>query len=186
MSPTHFLPRCGAVAATAMAMALAGCSGTSQISTSVTTLGGVLQPYKSDVLQGNVVTSEQFKALQAGMTRDQVRGLLGTPLLSSVFHAQRWDYVFTLKRQGQAPQQRKLTLFFNGDALERFTADELPSEAEFVASIDRRSKSDKVPALEASEEQLKAFDAKNPVAASEAPAAPAAAPATSYPPLESR
>jgi outer membrane protein assembly factor BamE len=186
MSPTTFLPRCGAVAATALALLLAGCSGTSQLGSTVTTLGGVLQPYKNDVLQGNVVTREQFQALQAGMTRDQVRGILGTPLLSSLFHAQRWDYVFTLQRQGQASQQRKVTLYFNGDLLERFSADELPSEAEFVASIDRRSKSDKVPTLEASEEQLKAFEARNPVAASQAPVVPAAAPATSYPPLESR
>ena len=186
MTPTSFLQRLGAAAAVAVVLTLAGCSGSGKVGSTVSSLGGVLQPYKTDILQGNVVTREQAQALQPGIPRDQVRSILGTPLLSSLFHAQRWDYVFTLQRQGQEPQQRKVTLFFNGDVLERFVADELPSEAEFVASIDRRSKQDKVPPLEATEEQLKAFQAKNPAAANEPAVVPAAAPATSYPPLESR
>lgn len=185
MTLTSLLQRLGVAATVSALLALAGCTGTSKVGSAMSSLGGVLQPYKTDILQGNVVTREQFQALQPGMPRDQVRAVLGTPLLTSLFHAQRWDYVFTLQRQGQEPQQRKVTLFFSGDVLERFSADELPSEAEFVASIDRRSKQDKSPPLEATEEQLKAFQAKNP-AVNEAPAAPTAAPATSYPPLESR
>ena len=97
------------------------------------------------------------------MSRLQVRDMLGSPLLTSVFHADRWEYVFTFKRQGQEPQRRKLTVFFKGEALERVEADALPSEAEFVASLDVRRPSDKVPVLKATDEQLKAFQERNAV-----------------------
>ena len=148
-------------------------------------VANIVTPYKIDILQGNVVTSEQAKALQPGMSRLQVRDLLGSPLLTSVFHADRWDYVFTFKRQGQAPQQRKLAAFFKGDALVRFESDPLPSEAEFVSSLDVRRKSEKTPVLQASEEQLKAFQELNAApAATSAPVPVTAAPAAAYPPLE--
>ncbi|AOF86094.1 smpA / OmlA family protein [Hydrogenophaga sp. RAC07] len=164
--------------AVASLVALSACS-------SVTSrLPSVVTPYKIDILQGNVVTREQAAALQAGMSRDQVRDILGSPLLASVFHADRWDYVFTFRRQGQTPQQRRLTAFFKANVLERFEADELPSEAEFVASLDAGRKFGKVPSLQATEAQLKAFDDRNKTTAPVEPAAPAAAPATSYPPLE--
>ncbi len=171
------------VGLSALAFGLAGCAGWSDKLPSVATM---VTPYKVDVLQGNVVTREQAQALQTGMSRNQVRDVLGSPLLQSVFHADRWDYVFTLRRQGQEPQQRKLAVFFKGDVMERFESDELPSEAEFVASLDARRPTEKQPALVASEEQLKAFQERNAVAekATE-PAQPSAAPATSYPPLES-
>ncbi len=144
----------------------------------------VVTPYRIDILQGNVVTSEQAQALQPGMSRQQVRDLLGSPLLTSVFHADRWDYVFTFKRQGQVPQRRKLTVFFKGEALERIEADALPSEAEFVASLDVRRQSGKAPVLQATEEQLKDFQQRNAVSAAAPTPAPVTAPATVYPPLE--
>jgi outer membrane protein assembly factor BamE len=143
-----------------------------------------VSPYKIDILQGNVVTREQAAALKAGMSRDQVRDILGSPLLASVFHADRWDYVFTFRRQGQTPQQRRLTAFFKADVLDKFEADELPSEAEFVASLDAGRKFGKVPPLQATEAQLKAFDERNKTIAPVEPPAPVAAPAASYPPLE--
>jgi outer membrane protein assembly factor BamE len=65
--------------------------------------------------------------------------------VASVFHANRWDYVFTFQRQGQPPQQRKLAVFFKDEVLERVESDELPSEAEFVASLDVRRRPGKVP-----------------------------------------
>lgn len=144
---------------------------------------GLVTPYKIDIVQGNVVTREQAQLLKAGMARTEVRDVLGSPLLSSVFHADRWDYVFTFKRQGQESQQRKVTLFFKADVLERFEADELPSETEFVASLDTRRKFGKVPPLQATEEQLKTFQEKN-AGAPTAPVPPTVEPGTSYPPLE--
>jgi outer membrane protein assembly factor BamE len=133
-------------------------------------------------VQGNFVSREQVEAIKPGMSRQQVRDILGTPLVSSVFHADRWDYVFTLKRQGVEPQQRKLTVFFKGNMLDRFEGDEMPTEAEFVATLDNKRKQAKVPQLEATEESLKQFS-PGPAAAPPAAAAETA-PAASYPPLE--
>lgn len=151
-------------------------------------LASIVTPYQIDVVQGNVITREQVDQLRAGLSRQSVRDLLGTPLLQSVFHANRWDYVFSFRRKGEEPQLRKLTVFFNNDMLERFDADPMPTEAEFVASLDNTRKSAKVPELQASEESLKAFaQASSKNAAADKPAAPERVvpplPA-SYPPLE--
>ncbi len=144
---------------------------------------GLVTPYKVEVVQGNFVSKEQVEAMKPGMSRQQVRDILGTPLLASVFHADRWDYVFTLKRQGVEAQQRKLAVFFKGDALERVEGDAMPSEAEFVATLDNKRKGAKVPQLEASEEALNRFSSGKP-AAPAAPTADLPPPAASYPPLE--
>ena len=70
------------------------------------------------------------------MTRSQVRDVLGSPLLTDIFHADRWDYIFTIRRQGAEPQRRSVVVRFDGDALKSIDAgDELPTEREFVASI---------------------------------------------------
>ncbi len=90
-----------------------------------------IQAYRPDVQQGNVVTREMADQLRQGMTREQVRLLLGTPVLNSAFHADRWDYVYYLKRgKGTEVQQRRLTLHFADNRLDRFVADELPPEAQ--------------------------------------------------------
>lgn len=146
-----------------------------------------ITPYKIEIVQGNFVSREQVELLKPGMPRAQVREVLGTPLLTSVFHADRWDYVFTLKRQGVDPQALKLTVFFKGDVLERFEGDAMPSESEFVSRLDSRRKLGKVPVLELTDEQLKAAE-KKPASASVAPTTPPvpmAPPSASYPPLES-
>lgn len=116
-----------------------------------------ITPYRIEIVQGNFVSKEQVAALQPGMTRQQVKEVLGTPLVVSVFHADRWDYVFTLRRQGVEPQARRLSVYFDGDALARFEGDEMPSESEFVATLDARTKSKKIPPLEATPEQLGKF-----------------------------
>jgi outer membrane protein assembly factor BamE len=88
-----------------------------------------IQPYRPDVPQGNIVTQEMVEQLQPGMTHDQVRFLLGTPLVVSLFHQDRWDYVYHLKRgKGTEVQTRRMTVFFKDNRLERFTADEMPPE----------------------------------------------------------
>jgi outer membrane protein assembly factor BamE len=156
---------------------LAACGSLNSASANI---AGIVTPYKIDIVQGNFVSKEQAAAVKPGMSRAQVRDILGTPLLTSIFHADRWDYVFTFKRQGLEPQARKVTVFFKGDALERIEADPLPTEAEFVASLDSGRQSGKVPVLEMSEESLKQMPA--PVKAVEPkPLPPLPA---SYPPLE--
>jgi outer membrane protein assembly factor BamE len=162
--------------------ALAGGCGTFDNATQ--RVAGLVTPYKVEVVQGNFVSKEQVEAIKPGMSRQQVRDILGTPLVTSVFHAARWDYVFTLKRQGVKAQERKLAVFFNGEVLDRVEGDTMPSEAEFVATLDNKRKDAKVPPLEASEEALKRFSADKPAPAPVVPAATQPPPAASYPPLE--
>jgi outer membrane protein assembly factor BamE len=172
------------VLAAAAAALLAGCGTVDDVSHRLTS---AITPYRIEVVQGNFISHEQVDALQKGMTRQQVRDVLGTPLVTSLFHANRWDYVFTLKRQGVEPQQRRLTVFFQGDVLDHFDGDTMPSESEFVAALDKRKPHGKIPPLQASEEQLRAAAAKaGPAkgASKPAPAPVTAAPPASYPPLE--
>jgi outer membrane protein assembly factor BamE len=172
------------VAAVAATLCLGACSGFSD-----RTRGALaaVTPYKVEVVQGNFVSKEQVAALKPGMSRQQVREILGTSLLNDVFHANRWDYVFTIRRQGVDPQERRLTVFFNGELMDRFQGDEMPSEEEFVATLDTRKKSGKVPPLEASEDELKKFapakDEKKAGTAADTSASLPPLPAA-YPPLE--
>ena len=92
--------------------ALAGCSS---LQPQADRLLGVITPYRIDIMQGNVVTKELAEMVKPGMTREQVRDLLGSPLLASAFHADRWDYVFTLRRQGVEPQRRSVVAHFGKD-----------------------------------------------------------------------
>jgi outer membrane protein assembly factor BamE len=170
------------LAAIALCALASGCSSLDSASNRVV---GLVTPYKVEVIQGNFVSSEQAALLKPGMERAQVRDILGTPLMASVFHENRWDYVFTIKRSGTEPQIRKFTVFFRGNELERFEGGDLPSEAEFVSTLDSKRKLGKVPELEASEESLKNFKSGKPAAATAAaPAASPAPSAASYPPLE--
>lgn len=157
---------------------LAGCSSLDSASSRVTSM---VTPYKIDIVQGNVVTREQIAALKPGMPKEQVRDILGTALLASVFHADRWDYVFTLKSQGVAPQSRRVTVFFTKDGVvDRVQAEALPTEAEFVASLKSPVTNPKAPPMEATAETL----SKYPLPSKSQPAVPPALVPTDYPPLE--
>jgi outer membrane protein assembly factor BamE len=112
------------LAAAAATLALTGCESMRSW------VPPLLQPYRPDVQQGNVVTKEMVDQLRQGMTREQVRFLLGSPMLSSVFHTDRWDYVYYLKRgKGSEEQLRRLTVHFKDNRIERVLADEMPAEA---------------------------------------------------------
>ena len=165
------------------ALALAGC----QSLQSSDSFLGVITPYKVEVVQGNVVTKEQAAAIKPGMSRSQVRDVLGSPLLTDVFHADRWDYVFTIRRQGAEPQLRRVVARFDGEKLVSLDAGgELPAEREFVESIDTFKTSRNAPPLALSDAQIQAL----PVPPKAAPAAGAEAEPggaqRSYPPLEPR
>ncbi|MEY3637363.1 MAG: outer membrane protein assembly factor BamE precursor [Pseudomonadota bacterium] len=138
--------------------------------------------YIPEVVQGNFVSREQKDFLKPGMSRLQVREVLGTPLVSSVFHEDRWDYVFTIRRQGVAPQNFSLSVWFKGELLDRVTGDDLPSETEFVTKLVVQKSNPKVPLLEAKDEDLRKYPA--PVRKAEPAPAPAAALPATYPPLE--
>jgi outer membrane protein assembly factor BamE len=139
-----------------------------------TSIANSITPYRIDVLQGNFVSKEQAAALKAGMTQDQVRNILGTPLLSSAFHADRWDYVFSIKPGNKPIERKRLTAYFDKDGkLLRTEGDALPSEEEFVARMDDLRRG----VARAGDEpkgELPALAAAAPVPAASAPAAPVA------------
>ncbi len=167
----------------AFALGLTGLSACESLQSSDSFLG-LVTPYRVEVVQGNVVTKEQVEAIKPGQTRAQVRDILGSPLLTDVFHADRWDYVFTIRRQGTEPQARRIVVLFDADKLKSIDAGgELPSERDFVSSIDTFKTSRNAPPLALTAEQLRALPVppKPPVVE----AAPDV-PARSYPPLEPR
>lgn len=92
-----------------LALLLAGC--------------GPLAPYRIDIQQGNFVSQEMVAKLKRGMSKEQVRYILGTPLVTDIFHADRWDYVYSLERPGEAPVRRRLAVFFEDDRLARLDGD---------------------------------------------------------------
>ncbi len=100
-------------------------------------LGKVLKPYRPDMVQGNFISKEQLEKLKLGMNRDEVKVILGTPLIISVMHPNHWNYVFAFKRgETQLVEQRQVTLMFEQDLLKKINADDLPTEYELIAEID--------------------------------------------------
>ena len=105
-----------ALAATAAAFILASCG-------SQTSLPG-LTPYRIEIQQGNFVSQEMVSQLKIGMTKDQVRFVLGTPLIADSFHADRWDYVFRRQRvNSRELEHRKVSVFFEESKLKRIEGD---------------------------------------------------------------
>ncbi|MBP8898330.1 MAG: outer membrane protein assembly factor BamE [Sulfuritalea sp.] len=105
---------------------LAACSGAPVITS-------VLTPYRIDVRQGNFVTQEMVAQLKPGLSREQVRFILGSPLVADIFHGDRWDYVYSYKQGYGEAQQRTLTVFFQDNKLTRVAGDvvaEDPARAE--------------------------------------------------------
>ncbi|MDN3918803.1 outer membrane protein assembly factor BamE [Roseateles violae] len=170
----------------ALCAALSACSGTSsqpELAKSGDTVLGFVRPYRVEVVQGNVLTKELVSRVKPGMSRAQVRDLLGSPLLTDMFHDNRWDYSFAIRRQGAPYQQRRVVAWFDGDQLKSLEVpDDLPSENEFVAAI-TTFPSGKAPKLELSEEERKALPV--PVRPP-APTPEAMGVQRSYPPLEGR
>ncbi|MCB1943129.1 MAG: outer membrane protein assembly factor BamE [Candidatus Accumulibacter sp.] len=80
------------------------------------TVPRIVNEYRIDVQQGNVLTQEMVAQLRPGQTKDQVRFILGTPVLVDMFHANRWDYFYWLKRgNASKPETRRFSAFFDTD-----------------------------------------------------------------------
>ena len=81
-----------------------------------TTVPRIVNEYKIDVQQGNVLTQDMVSQLRPGLTKDQVRFILGTPVLADVFHANRWDYVYSLRKGNTGfTEMRKFSTLFDAD-----------------------------------------------------------------------
>jgi outer membrane protein assembly factor BamE len=171
-------------------LALGGCSTVNSLTSSLNepaSLKGFIafiSPYKPDIVQGNVVTTEQITQVKPGMTRSQVKEILGSPLITDPFHADRWDYVFTLKRQGFDDQQRTFAVLFDKDQVLKIDAPTLPTEEEFVAAISRKKLPTSTPKLELTDAERAALPAPVAVAAPAASAVALEGATRTYPPLE--
>lgn len=90
-----------------------------------------LKPYRIDIRQGNMVTQEMAAQLKPGLTKDQVRFILGTPLVADMFHADRWDYVYRFQpgRNPDEAQERRLAVFFADGKLVRLGGDVVAKDA---------------------------------------------------------
>ncbi|HYN55080.1 MAG TPA: outer membrane protein assembly factor BamE [Methylotenera sp.] len=86
-----------------------------------------IKPYKLDVQQGNVVTSKMLLQLRPGMTKSQVRFIMGTPLIQDSFHDKRWDYVYQLRENGKITEQRRVILDFENELLKSVRGDVVPT-----------------------------------------------------------
>lgn len=86
-----------------------------------------LKPYRMDIQQGNVVTSKMMLQLRPGMTKSQVRFIMGTPLIQDSFHADRWDYFYEMRKGGKIIERRRVIMEFENDALKRVRGDVIPA-----------------------------------------------------------
>ncbi|WP_028534878.1 outer membrane protein assembly factor BamE [Paludibacterium yongneupense] len=111
-------------------IALSGCS--SNVSLNPLTW---IPPYQMDIQQGNQLTADAVAKLKPGMTRSQVRFVLGTPLLNDAFHADRWDYKYRLVQSGRQVQDKLFTVYFKGDLLDRYEGDVLPAERPILVGV---------------------------------------------------
>ena len=104
-----------------VSLALAGCARLPDVPT-------MISPYRIDIQQGNVVTQEMLAKLKPGMTRSQVRFALGSPLIVDPFRTDRWDYVYTLQKQGRPLESRRIVVIFDDDKLLRVEGDVVPQD----------------------------------------------------------
>lgn len=91
-------------------------------------LAGCNLVYKQPLFQGNLLEKQNVEQLKPGMTREQVRSLLGTPPVADPFHADRWDYAATERREHGDTQVKTLTLWFEGDVLARMEGEYFPEQ----------------------------------------------------------
>lgn len=98
-------------------------------------LFGILPIFRPDVQQGNFISREMVAQLRVGMTPEQVRFVLGTPMLTDVFHANRWDYPFRLQKGNGEITSSQVVVFFENNRVARFEGGDLPDEKDYLLRI---------------------------------------------------
>lgn len=122
-----------------VAMFLAACAAADRYAPSWRSLG----VYKIDINQGNYLSQDTVDKLKVGMTQPQVKQLLGTPLVTSPFRADRWDYVYEFSRLGQVVEHRNFTVYFADGKVTRWEGDKMP---ESVVDLNRSASAKALPA----------------------------------------
>ncbi|ANQ85768.1 outer membrane protein assembly factor BamE [Azoarcus olearius] len=112
---------------------LAGCS--------IGTIAQKVDPYRIDIRQGNYVDQAMVSQLKRGMSREQVRFVLGTPLVVDIFRSNRWDYVYRFKPGNGEPEQRVFSVFFVDDKLDHVEGDILAGDPQEAAASQQANRS---------------------------------------------
>ena len=110
-----------------VSLLLASCGGVSRLPS--------FTPHKIEINQGNLITPEMRRKLKPGMSRSQVRALLGTPLIADAFHANRWDYAYRLEQNNKLVDQQRMTLYFEGENLARIDDGNMPALPPLESSV---------------------------------------------------
>ena len=116
--------------AAAAAVVLAGCSTMTAPFDTWIPYGSQFGVYRIDINQGNFLSQDMVDKLKEGQTKQQVRLVLGTPLIASVFRENRWDYTYEFRRNGRVETHRQFTVYFKDDLLTRWEGDELPKSVQ--------------------------------------------------------
>ena len=98
-------------------------------------LFGVVPVYRPDIQQGNFISKEMVAQLKVGMTPEQVRFVLGTPLLTDVLHETRWDYPFRIRKGNGEVTSSRVVVFFKEGRVSRFEGGDLPEENDYLLRI---------------------------------------------------
>ena len=117
----------GSLPYTLPVLALAACSNVNV--SKITDVPLLLTPYRIDVQQGNAVTQDMVSGLKPGMSKEQVKFVMGTPLVTDMFHTNRWDYIYRLQRGKGGVEERKLSVYFENDVLLRVDGDVIAQAA---------------------------------------------------------
>jgi len=97
-----------------------------------------IKPYKMPIQQGNLVTSKMMMQLKPGMTKTQVRFVMGTPLITDSFHKDQWDYFYQMEKDGAIIEKRRVILMFEKDLLAKVKGDVIPANANVNKNEDRQ------------------------------------------------
>ena len=117
-------------------LALAGCSTIDEVGGYIPrALEHTPLMYKIDIQQGNVIDQAMINDLKPGMSKSQVRYIMGTPLLVDVFHQDRWDYLYIFKKAGKLTERKRVTLLFEDDRLVRLEGDLRPQPPEQITTV---------------------------------------------------
>jgi outer membrane protein assembly factor BamE len=98
-------------------------------------LFGVVPVYRPDIQQGNFISKEMVAQLKVGMTPEQVRFVLGTPLLTDLFHETRWDYPFRIRKGDGVITSSRVVVFFKEGRVSHFEGGDLPEENDYLLRI---------------------------------------------------
>jgi len=114
--------------------------------TGCATEGGFKLPgvYRVDIQQGNVIDQETVNRLRPGMDKNQVQFIMGTPAIHDPFHAEQWDYLYTLSERGGPREQRRVRIYFEDGTLARVEGDIVPAAVDDTATL-RQSRTVEVP-----------------------------------------